>query len=218
MNDVQSLGLHRWWKRRVVQLSRPQPGQLALDLCCGTGDIAFALARRGVAVTGLDFNDAMLAVARARSHSSDTSLPSGTSPAGIQLVRGDAQQLPLKDGVFDIVTVGYGLRNLASWETGLSEMARVAAPGARLLVLDFARPDNRLWRAVYFAYLRLCIPALGRVFAGNAQAYAYILESLEHYPAQAGVHRRMRELGLHHARVVTLLGGMMSINYAEKPR
>jgi demethylmenaquinone methyltransferase/2-methoxy-6-polyprenyl-1,4-benzoquinol methylase len=116
------------------------------------------------------------------------------------------------------VTVGYGLRNLVSWEEGLSEMARVARPGGRLLVLDFGKPPNRAWRATYFAYLRLFVPILGRVFCGSASAYAYILESLDPYPAQAGVESAMRRMGLTNVRVVNLLGGVMSINYGERTR
>ncbi len=120
------------------------------------------------------------------------------------------------DDAFDLVTIGYGLRNLASWETGLREMQRVAKPGGRLVVLDFGKPDNALWRGLYFGYLKLFVPCLGRIFCGNASAYAYILESLKHYPAQQGVGAKMRELGLVDVRVVSLLGGVMSINYGEK--
>jgi demethylmenaquinone methyltransferase / 2-methoxy-6-polyprenyl-1,4-benzoquinol methylase len=112
--------------------------------------------------------------------------------------------------------VGYGLRNLASWEIGLQEMLRVAKPGGRLLALDFGKPDNGLWRAVYFGYLKLFVPWLGRLFCGNAEAYAYILESLQHYPAQVGVAAKMREFGLQNVRIVNLLGGAMSINYGER--
>ena len=109
------------------------------------------------------------------------------------------------------------LRNLASWEQGLAEMWRVARPGGRLLALDFGKPDLAAWRAVYFAYLRVAVPLLGRCFAGDAQAYAYILESLRHYPAQRGVDARLREMGGRDTRLVNLLGGVMSINYAVKP-
>ena len=126
-------------------------------------------------------------------------------------------QLSFPDASFDVVTVGYGLRNLASWETGLREMVRVAKPGGRLVVLEFGKPDNALWRVVYFGYLKLCVPVLGLIFCRNASAYGYILESLKHYPAQRAVEAKMRELGLVNVRIENLLGGAMSINYGEKP-
>jgi ubiquinone/menaquinone biosynthesis C-methylase UbiE len=97
-------------------------------------------------------------------------------------------------------------------------MVRVAKPGARLLVLDFGKPDNPLWRALYFSYLRVCVPVFGLLFAGKASAYAYILESLKHYPAQRGVAARMQELGLADLHVENILGGAMSINCGVKPR
>ena len=220
INDLQSFGLHRCWKRRVIRLARPQPGQRARDLCCGTGDLALALARRGAQVAGLDFSEQMLETAEGRrsggrSHGLEGMDHASPSP---HFVRGDAQRIPFSDNSFDIVTVGYGLRNLANWETGLREMQRVANPGGRLLVLDFGKPDSALWRCLYFGYLKLFVPWLGRVFCGSAGAYAYILESLKHYPAQHAVAAKMREFGLANVRVVSLLGGAMSINYGEKRR
>jgi ubiquinone/menaquinone biosynthesis methyltransferase len=210
LNDLQSFGLHRYWKRRLIQLARPQPGQRALDLCCGTGDLALALARRGVQVTGLDFSERMLAVARRKC---EVRTGEEGSP---HYVCGDAQRLPYRDNSVEIVTIGYGLRNLASLETGLQEMLRVLRPGGRLLALDFGKPDNPLWRSLYFGYLRLFVPCLGLLFAGSAAAYRYILESLHHYPAQHGVAAKMRELGWVNVRIVSMLGGVMSINYGEK--
>ena len=214
LNDLQSFGLHRCWKRRVVELAAVQPGHRALDLCCGTGDIAFALARRGAAVTGVDFSPAMLEIAEARNKIRD---PKSETRNPI-FIQGDAQQTPFPDASFDIVTVGYGLRNLASWEKGLDEMHRVAKPGARLVVLDFGKPANALWRGIYFAHLKCAVPLLGWIFCGNADAYAYILESLKHYPAQLAVAAKMRELKLVNVRVINLLGGAMAINYGEKPK
>jgi len=207
INDLQSFGLHRLWKRRVIGLAAVRPGERALDVCCGTGDLAFALARRGARVTGLDFTEPMLAVARQRA----------AREGAVEFLQGDALKLPFAAAAFDVVTVGYGLRNLASWEAGLDEMVRVARPGARLLVLDFGKPDNAVWRWLYFTYLRLFVPLLGRLCCGDAQAYAYILESLKHYPAQRGVEARMRSLGLTELRTVNLLGGVMSINFAAVP-
>ncbi|HEV2211487.1 MAG TPA: bifunctional demethylmenaquinone methyltransferase/2-methoxy-6-polyprenyl-1,4-benzoquinol methylase UbiE [Verrucomicrobiae bacterium] len=208
LNDLQSFGLHRRWKRRLLCLARPQPGERALDVCCGTADLGLALAQQGLHVVGLDFSQEMLDVAaEKKKRVGNTSL---------QLVRGDAQQLPFEPGGFDIVTVGYGLRNLADWQMGLAEMVRVARPGGRVLVLDFGKPDNTLWRALYFGYLRLFVPLLGLVFCGSASAYSYILESLKHYPAQHGVAAKMRELGMKNVQLYNLLGGVMTINYSEK--
>jgi demethylmenaquinone methyltransferase/2-methoxy-6-polyprenyl-1,4-benzoquinol methylase len=221
LNDLQSLGLHRRWKRRVAELAAVKSGDRALDLCCGTGDIAFALAQRGAEVTGLDFSREMLAVAETRSLKSEAR-SWGKNPQSTihnpQFILGDAQQIPFSDASFDIVTVGYGLRSLASWETGLAEMRRVARPGARLVVLDFGKPPNALWRAIYLTHLRCSVPLIGRLFCGNAGAYAYILKSLKHYPAQQTVADKMRELKLTNVRVINLLGGAMAINYSEKPK
>jgi demethylmenaquinone methyltransferase/2-methoxy-6-polyprenyl-1,4-benzoquinol methylase len=219
LNDLQSFGLHRRWKRRVVELAAVKSGDRALDLCCGTGDIAFALARRGAEVTGLDFSKAMLEIARARSQKSEVRSRKQNPNSGFRsptFCQGDAQQIPFSDASFDIVTVGYGLRNLASWEAGLAEMRRVAKPGARLVVLDFGKPPNALCRSIYFTHLRCSVPLIGRLFCGNASAYAYILESLKHYPAQQGVADKMRELKFVNVRVINFLGGAMAINYGEK--
>jgi demethylmenaquinone methyltransferase / 2-methoxy-6-polyprenyl-1,4-benzoquinol methylase len=210
LNDLQSLGWHRRWKRRLVELANPRPGERALDVCCGTGDIALLLAASGAEVTGLDFSEPMLAIARARTQNSKLKTQN--------FLQGDALALPFPDGSFDIVTIGYGLRNLAGWESGLSEMNRVLKPGGRLLILDFGKPANPLWRLIYYAHLRTVVPLLGRIFCRDASAYAYILESLKAYPAQAGVAAKLRELGLVDVQIVNLLGGAMSIHKAKEPK
>jgi demethylmenaquinone methyltransferase / 2-methoxy-6-polyprenyl-1,4-benzoquinol methylase len=223
MNNLQSFGLHRWWKRKLVQLATVRPGERALDVCCGTGDLSFGLARQGARVVGLDFTRPMLAMAESRQKREsevrrrrNLSRPGEETPAP-QFICGDAQQIPFPEDSFEIVTSGYGLRNLASWEAGVSEMRRVAKPGGRLLVLEFGKPDNVIWRKIYFGYLRIFSPLLGLIVCGSAAAYSYILESLKHYPAQRGVAAGMRALGLENVRIINYLGGIMSVNYAEKP-
>jgi demethylmenaquinone methyltransferase/2-methoxy-6-polyprenyl-1,4-benzoquinol methylase len=210
INDLQSFGLHRYWKKRVVKEANPREGEKALDVCCGTGDIALGLAQRGVEVVGLDFSERMLEIAR------DRQSKGGGDVVRMQFVSGDAQKLPFPDETFDIITIGYGLRNLTSWDTGLREMQRVAKAGGRLVILEFGKPENGLWRGIYETYLKLFSPALGLVFCGDPAAYSYILESLKHYPAQRVVGQKMREMGLVNVRVINLLGGAMSINYGEK--
>lgn len=211
INDLQSFSLHRWWKRRLIQIAAPQPGERALDLCCGTGDVAFALASRGATVTGFDFSAAMLDVAAERSRK--RTLAEG-APTFLQ---GDAMHTGLPDASFDIVTVSYGLRNLADFEQGLREMARVAKPGGRVLVLDFGKPDRILWRRCYFFYLRTVVPRFGRLFFGDCDTHGYILESLQNYPAQRGVEAMMQRMNFTETRIIHLLGGIMSINYGRTP-
>jgi demethylmenaquinone methyltransferase/2-methoxy-6-polyprenyl-1,4-benzoquinol methylase len=207
VNDLQSLGLHRRWKKLVVAMAGVKSGEKALDVCCGTGDIAFALERAGAKVDGLDFSAEMLAVAQERSRNGGSS---------VHFQRGDAMNLPFADAMFDVVTVGYGLRNLASWERGLEEMHRVARPGGRLLVLDFGKPDFWLWRQMFFGYLRGVVPILGRIFCGDPDTHAYILESLTNYPAQHGVSKKLKELNCCEVETRNLLGGAMSIHFARK--
>jgi demethylmenaquinone methyltransferase/2-methoxy-6-polyprenyl-1,4-benzoquinol methylase len=209
INDLQSFGLHRLWKRRLIRLAGIRPGELALDVCCGTGDVAFALAAAGATVTGFDFSEPMLAVARNRARATAP----GASPVFQQ---GDALNLPFADASFDVVTISYGLRNLADFDRGVRELARVLRPGGRLLVLDFGKPDNALWRWGYFQYLRWLVPIFGRLFCGDGDTHGYILESLKKYPAQRGVDAKLAELGWTDRRVVNLLGGVMGINYGRR--
>jgi demethylmenaquinone methyltransferase/2-methoxy-6-polyprenyl-1,4-benzoquinol methylase len=219
INDLQSFGMHHRWKDRLVTLADLHPGDRALDVCCGTGDITERLAATGASTTGLDFTEEMLNVARERAQRLER-LPSEnamSTPAGsIEYVQGDAMELPFEGNSFDAVTVGFGLRNLAEWETGLREMHRVARSGGRLLVLDFGRPEQALWRAFYFTYLRAVVPVYGKLFCGNWSAYAYILESLKAYPAQRGVERAMRELNCRDVGVFNYFAGAMSINIGTK--
>lgn len=213
LNDLMSLGLHRRWKRRLVALADagrvPSRGAASgdaaykpriLDLCCGTGDIAQRLPGR---VIGVDFTAEMLCVAGART-------------TRVRWVRADALRLPFPDASFDVVTVGYGLRNLADLDAGLREIRRILRPGGKLLSLDFGKPENRFWRFLYFAHLRFWLPILGRLFAGNAGAYAYILASLQAYPAQRGLKELMERNGFAGCGFEEFCFGAMAINFGRK--
>ena len=200
LNDVMTLGWHRLWKRRLVKLAG-QPGNV-LDLCCGTGDLALRFNRR---VVGVDFTGEMLRIAQAR------------NPAGIWLCA-DALRLPFPDNSFDVVSVGYGLRNLADLDTGLREIYRVLRPGGKLLSLDFGKPAATWWRNLFFAHLRFHLPWMGRLSCGDPDAYAYILASLENYPAQRGVRHLMETIGYRNCGVEEFVGGAMAINFGVKPR
>jgi demethylmenaquinone methyltransferase/2-methoxy-6-polyprenyl-1,4-benzoquinol methylase len=266
INSIQSLGLHKLWKRRVLKLANVASGQRALDVCCGTGDIALGLAERGAIVTGVDFSEPMLEIARRRSRGEahletapelaagrcqnsqagtpalrGAAVPAASSrgvpaPCSLQVapsamstsahrgekkdlprfLAGDAQQLPFADESFDVVTCGYGLRNLEDWEKGLREMHRVARKGGKIITLDFGKPSSPIFRAVYFAYLRVMVPFFGFLFCGDSAAYAYILESLKHFPAQKGIAGSMEALGMKQVRIIELAGGAMAINHGAK--
>jgi demethylmenaquinone methyltransferase/2-methoxy-6-polyprenyl-1,4-benzoquinol methylase len=209
INDIQSFGLHRAWKRRLLSLARPHPGERALDLCCGTGDLTFALAKAGADAVGLDFSPEMLQVAQEKSKVQ-------SPKSKVEFIRGDAQQIPFAENSFEIVTIGYGLRNLANLDVGLRDIWRVTKPGGRFLALEFGKPANPAWRAIYFGYLKFALPIFGKLFCGNSAAYAYILESLKHYPAQTAVADKLTDLGWRNVRIINLMGGIMSIHYAEK--
>lgn len=210
INDLQSAGLHRLWKRRMVRLAGVGPGDRALDVCCGTGDVTRRLARSGAEVVGVDFSEAMLEVARARARRW------GTAGERVRFLQADAMHLPFAEETFDAVTVAYGLRNLADWREGLRELVRVTRPGGRVVILDFGKPERSWWRRLYFGYLRWVVPLWGAWVAGDRAAYAYILESLEAYPAQRGVERALRELGCDPVEVINLMGGAMSLHRAVK--
>src|SRR3954468_15981619 len=144
-----SYGQDRRWKRRLVDLAAPRAGARALDLATGTGDIAFALAARGARVVGLDVTLRMIELAREKL----TTRPHGAPP--VRFLQGDMVALPFPAAAFDIVTTGYGLRNVPDLNAAIDEIARVLAPGGQILSLDFNRPSNGVVRAVYLAYLTI---------------------------------------------------------------
>jgi demethylmenaquinone methyltransferase/2-methoxy-6-polyprenyl-1,4-benzoquinol methylase len=212
INDLQSFGMHRLWKHQMVAAAALQPGDHALDVCCGTGDVTFKLAQTGADTVGFDFSQPMLDVAKGRA--AQVPLPAGSGTVEFQ--QGDALNLPFADRSFDVVTISYGLRNLADFQRGLRELTRVLKPGGRLLVLDFGKPDFLPWRWVYYQYLERICPLFGKIFCGDGDTHGYILDSLKAYPAQHGVDSGLRELGFTETRIQTFLGGTMTLNIGRR--
>jgi demethylmenaquinone methyltransferase/2-methoxy-6-polyprenyl-1,4-benzoquinol methylase len=199
-----SYGQDRRWKRRLVQLAAVSTTDRVLDLACGTGDILFGAAPSARLAVGLDITRRMLQLAKER------------GPHAAWLC-GDMTALPLRAETFDVVTTGYGLRNVPDLAGALSEMHRVLVPNGRLLALDFNRPGNAVVRFVYLAYLTAVGSALGFVLHGDPDTYRYIPESLRNYPGAEGVARLLVQHGFTDVRVLPLLGGLMAIHVARKP-
>ena len=201
-----SYGQDRRWKRRLAALARVQPGSRALDLACGTGDITFELAARGAHVVGLDVTHDMLRLARAKPEARRMSL---------RFVTADMMALPFADAQFDIVSTGYGIRNVPVIEPAIAEVKRVLKPGGVFLSLDFNRPANRLVRSVYLAYLWATGSALGLALHGDPDTYRYIPETIRRYPGAAAVADMLTRQGFAEAEWIPVLGGLMAIHRAR---
>jgi len=201
---VLSFGQDRRWKARLVREAQVSASDVALDLACGTGDIAFLLKDRGVErVFGLDLTPAMLLIARRKE-------------PGIGYLAGDMTALPIRSGTADLVTAGYGLRNVPDLDLALAEIARVLRPGGRFLSLDFNRLESPAARWCYLAYLEVVGGLVGWLLHRDPDTYRYIPASIRHYPGAAGVAARLRAQGFTHVRVVPLLFGLMSLHVARR--
>ncbi len=204
-----SYGQDRRWKRRLVSLAGARRAERALDLATGTGDIAFAIAARGARVTGLDITPRMIELAAARASRGGRAQP----PA---FLVGDMLALPFPSRSFDLVTTGYGLRNVPDLAQAIDEIQRVLKPGGRLLSLDFDRPANPIVRSLYLVYLSIAGGALGWVLHRDPDTYRYIPASIRSYPGAEAVVRLMKARGFAQARHERVLGGLMAIHEARK--
>jgi demethylmenaquinone methyltransferase/2-methoxy-6-polyprenyl-1,4-benzoquinol methylase len=198
-----SYGQDRRWKERLIDLAAPRQGARALDLATGTGDIASGLAARGARVVALDITRRMIELARQK----------GVAAA---LVQGDMLALPFSGASFDLVTTGYGLRNVPDLSSAIEEIRRVLAPGGHVLSLDFNRPANAIVRAAYLAYLTFVGTALGWILHRDPDTYRYIPASIRQYPGAEGVMRLFESRGFRSVRAYPVLGGLMTIHHAVR--
>jgi demethylmenaquinone methyltransferase/2-methoxy-6-polyprenyl-1,4-benzoquinol methylase len=203
MNSVMTAGMHHRWRERAADLARVGPGQAALDVATGTGDLAVELARRGAEVTGSDFAPAMLEIARRKA-------------PGLRFEEGDALALAQPDDSFDAVTVGFGARNFADLDRGLGEMTRVAKPGGRVVVLEITTPVKPPLSWFFKAWFDRVVPQLGRL-AGDPDAYTYLPSSVRRFPAPQELAARMAAAGLTDVRWILTAGGIIAIHAGTKP-
>ncbi len=206
MNTVMTAGLHHEWRRRAATLAALGPGDRALDVATGTGDLAFELATRVAPngeVIGVDFAERMLELARAKAAASE-------QPAAVRFQTGNALALDFDDGEFDAATVGFGARNFSDLERGMSEMARVVRPGGRVVVLEITTPRRPPLSTFFRIWFDRVVPALGRI--ADAQAYSYLPSSVRRFPGPDELAAVMSRSGLHEIRYVLTAGGIIALH------
>ncbi|MCV7014929.1 demethylmenaquinone methyltransferase [Mycolicibacterium madagascariense] len=201
-NTVLSLGQDRRWRRATRAALQIGPGDTVLDLAAGTAVSTVELAHSGAWCVAADFSVGMLSAGAARD---------------VPKVAGDATKLPFADGVFDAVTISFGLRNVVDHAEGLRELARVTRSGGRLVVCEFSTPTNTLFGTVYKEYLMKALPSVARAVSSNPDAYVYLAESIRAWPDQPALARRIEDAGWSAVRWRNLTGGIVALHAAIKP-
>jgi demethylmenaquinone methyltransferase/2-methoxy-6-polyprenyl-1,4-benzoquinol methylase len=205
MNSVMSAGLHHRWRSRAADLAYLLPGQRALDVCCGTGDLALELERRvgrGGEVVGVDFSEPMLDEARRKA---------AERGSKVRYEQANALSLPFADASFDATTVGFGVRNLVDLGAGIGEMARVVKPGGRVSILEITTPERPPLSWFYALWFDRVVPVLGTL-AGDRAAYSYLPDSVRRFPPAGDLAALMHEVGLREIRYLLLAGGIVAVH------
>jgi demethylmenaquinone methyltransferase / 2-methoxy-6-polyprenyl-1,4-benzoquinol methylase len=210
MNRTMTAGLDRSWRRRAADRAEIGPGGRALDVCCGTGDLALELAVRvgpTGEVVGCDFSVPMLEIARRKADR--------TRATWVRFDWADALALPYEDATFDAVTVGFGVRNLADLDRGLGELARVLRPGGRLVILEITQPRRPPLSWFYSLWFDRAVPLLGGL-AGDRAAYTYLPESVKRFPGPERLAAMVAAAGLERVGYLILAGGIVAIHSGVK--
>jgi demethylmenaquinone methyltransferase/2-methoxy-6-polyprenyl-1,4-benzoquinol methylase len=211
LNRLLSLNIDRSWRRRLVERSGLSIGGRVLDVCAGTGDVAFAFARHSepAEIVCVDLSREMLAIGEEKARRRGLY-------GRVRFVEGDALRLPFDDRRFDAVSIAFGLRNLPDYPAGVSEMRRVLAPGGRLLVLEFAPPSRDLYRRGYSFYLGRLVPFVGGVVSGSREAYEYLASSVGDFLAGEKVIELFEKAGLKNASATPMTGGIVYLYTGER--
>ncbi len=218
MNHVLSGGTDYYWRWYTIRKASPRGRAPILDVCTGTGDLAFAYWKRGnreIPVTGSDFTQEMLELAREKFNRKYRKESDSTT---VEFIQADTQELPFEDNQFQIVSVAFGLRNIADTMQGLKEMKRVCQPGGRVVILEFSLPGNRLLRGIYTWYFRHILPRIGQFFARNRHdAYEYLPETVSAFPYGQQLVALLEQAGLEKVKFIPLTFGIATLYIACKP-
>jgi len=204
MNDVLSAGLDRRWRNVVARLVAAGPDDLVLDLAAGTGTSSRAFTQAGARCVACDFSLGMLRSGARRPHER------------VSFVAGDALDLPFTDEAFDVVTISFGLRNVADPDHALEEMHRVTTPGGRLVICEFSHLPAKAIDSAYQRYLAAALPAVARLVSGNSSAYAYLAESIKDWPVQQRLADRIAAAGWERVSWRNLTGGVVAVHVARR--
>jgi demethylmenaquinone methyltransferase / 2-methoxy-6-polyprenyl-1,4-benzoquinol methylase len=213
LNHLLSLDIDKLWRRRVAKRFRAvlqNPNARALDLCCGTGDLALAFRREaplGAGITGSDFVPEMLVRARAKAVASNCK---------IEFVEADALSLPFADAAYDLVSCAFGFRNLANYQRGLQEIVRVLKPGGAAAILEFAEPPGKIFGALYRFYFRRVLPRLGGLISGDGSAYSYLPSSVRKFPSPEELMVQLERAGFAHVKFERWTGGIVTLHVGRK--
>lgn len=202
-NDVLSLGQDRRWRRAVVRAAAVQPGERVLDIAAGTGTSSEPFEALGASVVPADFSLGMLQQGRRRR-------------PDLPFTAADALALPFAEGSFDVVTMSFGLRNVADVDQALAEFRRVTRPGGRLVVCEFSSPTNAAFRKVYTEYLMRALPSVARRVSSSPDSYVYLAESIQAWPRQEELARQVRAAGWGQVRWRNLSGGIVALHHATR--
>ncbi|WP_058556575.1 bifunctional demethylmenaquinone methyltransferase/2-methoxy-6-polyprenyl-1,4-benzoquinol methylase UbiE [Thiohalocapsa sp. ML1] len=212
MNDLMSLGIHRLWKRRTIEMAGVRRAQRVLDLAAGTGDLAERFAR----IVGADGEVVMSDINAAMLNQGRTRLVDAGVVGNLDYCQANAEALPFASDSFDCVTIAFGLRNVTHKQLALNEMYRVLRPGGRALILEFSHPTTKPLEKVYDAYSFSVLPVLGRLVAGDSASYRYLAESIRMHPDQETLLGMLEQAGFERASYENHTGGIVAIHRGYK--